>query len=140
MFLHFIQAQEHKDAFLELAQIVAKADGYVSGNEARYLRAFRIEMGMEEEAKQVTPFPSKRELSDIIGGIQDEQIKNVIFAEIFLLVFADGDYSDDEKQIVMEMKRLFGYSEEVYEKFKNWVIRQDELKIEGIKLILDPTV
>lgn len=139
MFLHFLQSQEHKEAFLELARVVAKADGYVSGNEARNLRAFKIEMGMEEDAKQVTPFPSKRELSEIIGDIREEQIKNVFFAEILLLVFADGDYSDDEKEIVLEMKRLFGYSEEIYEKFKDWVIRQDQVKIEGMKLILDPT-
>jgi DnaJ-domain-containing protein 1 len=55
-----------------------------------------------------------------------------------LLIFADGDYNDDEKQVTRDMKRLFGYSDETYETFKNWVIRMDQLKIEGVKLILNP--
>ncbi len=95
-----------------------------------------IEMGIEGDKKLLS---TKRELSEIIGEINDEQVKNIFFAEILLLVFADGDYSDDEKHIVQDMKRLFGFSEDTYNMFKDWVIRLDKLKIEGIKLILDPT-
>jgi len=138
LFLHFLQAKEHKEAFLELAQVVANADGYVSGNEARNLQSFRIEMGMEING--ISPVAPRRHISEIIGGIRDEQVKNVFFTEILLLVFADGDYSDDEQELVHEMKRLFGYSDEVYEKIKDWVIRLDQLKIEGVKLILDPSL
>ncbi|RED56599.1 TerB family tellurite resistance protein [Cohnella lupini] len=136
MFLHFLQSKEHKEAFLDLAHIVANADGFVNGNEMRYLRSFMTEMGIENGVK---PVSAKKELSEIIGGIKDEQVKNIFFAEILLLVFADGDYSDDEKQIVKDMKELFGFSEETYMTFKNWVIRLDKLKVEGIKLILDPS-
>jgi hypothetical protein len=93
------------------------------------------EMGLEDGDNLIS---SRRELSDIIGGIQDEQVKNIFMMEVLLLVFSDGDYSDDEKQVVMDMKRLFGFSDETYEVLKNWVIRYDQIKVEGVKLMLNP--
>ncbi|GGG14514.1 tellurite resistance TerB family protein [Paenibacillus abyssi] len=134
MFLHFLQTKEHKVAFLELAHIVANADGFINRKEQGYLQSFMAEMDMQGTEHQ---FSSGRELSDIVCDLKDEQVKHIFFAEILLLIFADGDYNDEEKKIVWELKRLFGFSDETYESFKNWVIRMDKLKIEGIKLILD---
>lgn len=135
MFLHFLQTKEHKEAFLELAYAVAKADGFVNRKESGYLRSYINEMDMEQSDYT---FTSVRELSAIIGELKDEQVKNIFFAEILLLIFADGDYNDEEKQITRDLKRIFGFSDDTYETLKNWVIRMDQLKIEGIKLILDP--
>lgn len=36
------------------------------------------------------------------------------------------------------MKELLNLDEETCESIKNWVIRMDQLKIEGLKLILNP--
>ncbi|WP_028610806.1 hypothetical protein [Paenibacillus harenae] len=134
MFLHFLQSKEHKLAFLELAHVVARADGFVNRKEEQYLKSFMDEMGMTQSEIALS---ADRQLSDIIGGLKDEQVKNIFFAEILLLIFADGDYNDEEKQIARELKRQFGFSDEAYESFKDWVIRMDTLKIEGLKLILD---
>ncbi|KRE25177.1 hypothetical protein [Paenibacillus sp. Soil522] len=135
MFLHFLQSKEHKVAFLELAHLVANADGFVNKKERGFLQAYKDEMDI---GQLDISFSSEKHLSDIIGDLKDEHVKNIFFAEILLLIFADGDYNDDEKQITMDMKRLFGYSDETYETFKSWVIRMDQLKIEGVKLILNP--
>ncbi|MBW7477573.1 TerB family tellurite resistance protein [Paenibacillus oenotherae] len=136
MFLHFLQKKEHKEAFLEIAHLVAKADGFVHRKEQGYLRAYRDEMKMPESDYE---FTGERELADIIGDLKEDQVKNIFFAEILLLTFADGDYNDAEKQITQEMKRLFGFTDETYGVFKDWVIRMDKLKIEGMRLILDPS-
>lgn len=137
MFLHFLQTKDHKEAFLELAHFVANADGFVNKKERGYLQSFMDEMDMHQT--EIT-FAPDRELSDIIGDLKDGHVKNIFFVEILLLIFADGDYNDDEKQITTDMKQLFGFSDETYESFKNWVIRVDQLKIEGLKLILDPSL
>lgn len=136
MFLHFLQTKEHKEAFLELAHVVAKADGFVHRKEQGYLNSYLVELEMLQSDFE---FTEERELSDILGNIEDEQVKKIFLAEILLLIFADGDYNDDEKLVTRDMKRLFGFSEETYELFKSWVIRMDLLKIEGLKLILDPS-
>jgi hypothetical protein len=84
-------------------------------------------------------YSPKSDLSEIIGDLKDQQVKNIFFAEILLLIYADGDYNDEEKQIVKDIKQLFGFSDATYETFRNWVIRMDKLKIEGMSLILDPS-
>ncbi|CAH1208760.1 hypothetical protein PAECIP111893_02889 [Paenibacillus plantiphilus] len=136
MFLHFLHKKEHKEAFIELAHLVAKADGFLHRKEQGYLRAYWDELELSAADYQ---FDTVRELSEIIGDLQDEQVKNIFLVEILLLTFADGDYNDAEKQITQEMKRLFGYSDEIYETYRDWVIRMDKLKIEGMRLILDPS-
>ncbi|MDQ8733589.1 TerB family tellurite resistance protein [Paenibacillus sp. LHD-38] len=134
MFLHFLQSKEHKLAFLELAHLVANADGYVHKKEQGYLQSYMNEM--EITPSEVT-FSSEKQLSDIVAGLNDDHLKNIFFAEILLLIFADGDYNDDEKELTKDMKQQFGLSDETYETIKNWVIRMDQLKIEGLKLILN---
>ncbi|TVX97405.1 TerB family tellurite resistance protein [Cohnella terricola] len=135
MFLHFIQEREHREAFLELAHAVANADGFVSGNEKRYLQAVRTELGLEDHLRVV---PRHRELSEVLSGIQDQRVQHLFFLEILLLAYADGDYCDEEKQIVMDMKRMFGVPDETYEAFKSWAIAYDQLKTQGMQLILNP--
>ncbi|WP_127533166.1 TerB family tellurite resistance protein [Paenibacillus kobensis] len=130
MFLHFLQQKEHKEAFLELANIVASADGFVSLKEKGGLRIIAAELDLQAA-------PASRTLTDILGCVQDEQVRHIFMVEMLLLSYADGDYNDDEKEIIMEMKRQFGISDEKYEAFKDWVVRMDQLKIEGVKLILN---
>ncbi|GGG70851.1 TerB family tellurite resistance protein [Paenibacillus radicis (ex Gao et al. 2016)] len=133
MFLHFLHHMEHKIAFLDLANRVARADGFVNKKEKDHIRLFMDEMNISEADYQCQ---DHRDVKEIIGNLKDEQVKRIFFAEILLLVFADGDYNDDEKQLARKLQELFGLSEETYESFKNWVIRMDQLKIEGLKLIL----
>ncbi|WP_139998873.1 TerB family tellurite resistance protein [Paenibacillus paridis] len=134
MFLHFLQTKEHKEAFLELAHLVASADGFVHKKERDYLQSFMEEMEIKHTD---ISFSKEKQLGDIIGGLKDEHIKNIFFAEILLLIYADGDFNDDEKKITNEMKQVFGFSDETFEALRNWVVRMEQLKVEGLKLILN---
>ncbi len=135
MFLHFIQEREHRKAFLELAHAVANADGFVSGSEKRYLQGVCSELGLEEHLRIVSP---PRELEEVLSGIRDRRVQHLFFLEILLLAYADGDYCEEEKQIVMDMKRMFDLPDETYEAFKSWAISYDRLRTEGMQLILNP--
>lgn len=130
MFLHFLQQREHKEAFLELANIVANADGFVNLKEKGGLRMIAAELDLTVAA-------TSRSISDILGCVQDERVQHIFLVEILLLCYADGDFNDDEKNVIMEMKQRFNISDDKYEAFKAWVIQLDRLKIEGVKLILD---
>ncbi|OXS55561.1 hypothetical protein B1A99_22850 [Cohnella sp. CIP 111063] len=135
MFLHFIQEREQREAFLELAHAVANADGFVSGNEKRYLQSVCSELGLEDHLRIVPP---SRELEEVLSEIRDRRVQHLFFLEILLLAYADGDYSDEEKQIVMDMKRAFDIPDETYEAFKSWAISYDRLRTQGMQLILNP--
>ncbi|MBD3922034.1 TerB family tellurite resistance protein [Paenibacillus sp. PR3] len=131
MFLHFLQQKEHKEAFLELANIVANADGFVNLKEKGGLRMIAAELDLPAAAA------TSRSIADILGCVQDERVQHIFLVEILLLCYVDGDFNDDEKAVIMEMKQRFDISDEKYEAFKGWVIQLDKLKIEGVKLILD---
>jgi len=131
VFLHFLQQKEHKEAFLELANIVANADGFVSLKEKGGLRIIAAELDL-------TAAPAaSRSIADILSCVQDERVQHIFMVEILLLCYVDGDYNDDEKAVIMEMKQRFNISDEKYEAFKEWVLQLDKLRIAGVKLILD---
>lgn len=133
MFLHFIEEREHKEAFLELAHRIAKSDGFVNRNELVYLQGWMLELGLEDwqpsaEASLTT--------ADLIGNLRDERLRRIFLAEMLLLIYADGNYNDDEKAISDDMQRLFGCDGETFDKFRSWVEDMSKLKVEGMKLVL----
>ncbi|MBH5320313.1 TerB family tellurite resistance protein [Paenibacillus sp. GSMTC-2017] len=133
MFLHFIVEREHKEAFMELAHRIAKSDGFVNRNELNYIQSWTYELGLEDWEPSAEANHSTDEL---VGNLQDEQLKHIFLAEMLLLIFADGNYNDEEKRIACEMQQLFGYDDETFNKIKNWVEQMNKLKVEGMKLIL----
>ena len=137
MYLHLLQKTEHKIAFMRLARLLAGADGFVARSERSYLHAFMDELGMAGEAA-----PDALHAADMetwLTSVQDEQVKHVFLAELMLLVLADGSMGEHELRILEEVKRVFGISDDVFERFKDWAYRMDHLRTEGVKLILDPT-
>lgn len=133
MFLHFIVDREHKEAFLDLAHRIATSDGFMNRNERNYIQGWKHELGLDE-----WDFEAKADLStaELVGNLKDERIKHIFLAEMLLLIFADGNFTDEEKRIADEMKQLFGYDDEIMSKFIHWVEQMNKLRIEGMKLIL----
>ncbi|MFF2479558.1 TerB family tellurite resistance protein [Paenibacillus sp. NPDC058071] len=133
MFLHFLQSKEQKIAFLDLANLVAEGDGFVNPKERSLIRELMAEINIEPTEYN---YDGKRSMEEIIGCLEDVRLKQLFFTEIMLLIYADGDYNDEEKQLAVKLQQLFGISDQVYNAVKDWVIRLDRMKIEGIKLIL----
>jgi uncharacterized tellurite resistance protein B-like protein len=133
LFLHFLQTKQHKEAFLALADAIIKADGFITKNERSHLKSFLNEMEMTETDYQPKEV---KDISEIVGSIDNDQVKHIFLAEMFLLIYADGNYAREEKQIVKEMQRVMGISDETVHALKEWVIQMDQLKINGLKIIL----
>jgi hypothetical protein len=133
LFLQFIEEREHKEAFLELAHRIAKSDGFVHRNEMNYIRSWKLELGLDDWEPSAD---AALATADLIGNLPSEQLKRIFLIETLLLIFADGAYNDEEKRIAADMQRLFGYDDETFAKFSEWVERMSKLKIDGMKLIL----
>ncbi|MEK3884489.1 TerB family tellurite resistance protein [Paenibacillus sp. PL2-23] len=134
MFLHFITEAEHKAAFMELAHRIANSDGFMNRNEWHYIQGWMLELGLESWEPQADDSLST---ADLVGHLKDESLKRIFLAEMLLLIFADGNYNDEEKRIAEEMRQLFRCDEETFGKFRSWVESLNKLKVEGMKLILD---
>jgi tellurite resistance protein len=129
MFLSQIASDDLKKSFLELTHYVAGVDGHVNEKERDYLDEYMYEMAMDDF------IPTGKLLAEIIQGVEDPAHKNIFFLEILALIFADGQYNDQEKQAVREIRDVFGFSEEKYETFKHWVSRMSKLHAEGVQLV-----
>ena len=133
MFLHFITEREHKEAFLELAHRIASSDGFVNRNEWNYIQGWKHELGLDGWEPSADASLST---ADLVGNLKDDRLKHIFLAETLLLIFADGNYNDEEKRIAGEMQLLFGYDDGTFGKFRSWVEKMNALKVEGMKLIL----
>ncbi|NRD77826.1 hypothetical protein HPT25_10440 [Bacillus sp. BRMEA1] len=122
MFLAELQPEE-KIAFIELAALIAKADGNVSVFESTVLNKYQKEMGLEDyQIKGLA-------IDDILNTFQKERSKNIVLTELFQLIFADGVYHDREVEIVQIIKEHFGFDSSEFSDFKDWIDKIKELSI-----------
>jgi tellurite resistance protein len=121
MFLAELQ-QEEKEAFLELAALIAKIDGNKSIFENSLLTEYKKEMGIEDY------FISGLTIEEIVLVFKSERSKNIVLTELLRLVFSDGVYHDQERASIRLIKKHFGFNADEYESFKDWIIKIKELE------------
>lgn len=121
MFLAELQ-QEEREAFLELAALIAKIDGNVSIYETSVLSKYQKEMELEDyEIKGLA-------IEEILKIFKSDRSKNIVLTELFQLIYADGVFQDEESQIVDIIKNHFGFNTSEFTSLKDWVDKIKELK------------
>jgi hypothetical protein len=121
MFLAELQREE-KEAFFELAALIAKIDGNKSIFENSILSEYKKEMGIQSYTLRGL------ELEEIVKAFKNERSKNIALSEILRLIFSDGVYHDLEKESVRLIKKSFGFNANEYESFKDWIEKIKELE------------
>lgn len=121
MFLAELQ-QKEKEAFLELAALIAKIDGNNSIFENSILAEYKKEMGIENYLLSGMP------IEEIVKVFKSERSKNIVLTELLRLVFSDGVYHDQERESIRFIKKHFGFNADEYESFKDWIIKIKELE------------
>jgi len=120
MFLEELQSEE-KEAFLELASLIAKVDGKRSIYEYSILEKYQKEMDLEDYRVKGLA------IRDILTTFKTERSKNIVLTELFQLIFSDGVFHDQEKESVRLIKEHFGFDPNEYQSFKEWVSKIQEL-------------
>ena len=96
MFLNQLNQRE-KEAFISLSIHAGKANGVLEENEIVMVREYCQEMELPMyDDKDIAP------LSDVYGVFKssDERIKKIVLLEVLGLIYADGNYDEDEKSFV----------------------------------------
>nr|WP_263326808.1 hypothetical protein [Neobacillus sp. Marseille-Q6967] len=122
MFLNELQPEE-KVAFLELAYLMAKIDGKKTTFEHSILDVYKKEMEIENYTIR-----GGLGIEDIVQAFKTERSKNIVLTEILRLVFSDGVFHDHEKESIRLIKKHFGFNEDEYESFKDWITKIKELE------------
>ncbi|XJZ25694.1 hypothetical protein ACF5W4_09720 [Bacillota bacterium Lsc_1132] len=120
MFLAELQKEE-KEAFLELASLIAFVDGNVSIYENSIIEKYHREMGLENyKIKGLS-------IDDILKRFTTEQSKNIVLAEILKLIYSDGVFHDSERESIRLIKTHFGFDPNEYGSFKDWIVKIKDL-------------
>ena len=120
MFLAKLQ-QEEKEAFLELAVLMAKVDGYLSIFENPIIVKYQQEMDLEDYTIKGVA------IDEILKVFKDERSKNIVLTEILRLVYSDGIVHEKEKESIRLIKEHFGFDSNKYDNFKDWILGIKEL-------------
>ncbi|MEH7177623.1 hypothetical protein [Neobacillus vireti] len=115
MFLAQLQ-QEEKEAFLELAVLIAKVDGNYSIFENPVIKKYQKEMELGDYSVRGL------DIDDILKIFKNERSKNIVLIEILRLVYSDGIVHEKEKESIRFIKEHFGFDSNKYGSFKEWII------------------
>jgi len=110
-----------KEAFLELAVLMANIDGNLSIYESTILEKYQKEMGLEEYTIKGLS------LDEILSSFQNERSKHIVLTELLQLIYADGIYHEQERKSVRLIKEHFGFDASEYKNLKDWIKKIKEL-------------
>ncbi|MEH7245933.1 hypothetical protein V7114_03970 [Neobacillus niacini] len=120
MFLTELQKEE-KEAFLELALLMAKVDGNISVYEHPVIVKYQKEMDLGDYSFKGMA------IDEILKVFKNERSKNIVLTEILQLVYSDGIVHEKEKESIRLIKDHFGFDSTKYNNFKDWVLGIKEL-------------
>jgi tellurite resistance protein len=120
MFLTKLQ-QEEKEAFLELAYLMATIDGKFSVFENPVIVKYQKEMDLEDyKIKGLA-------IEDILKVFKEERSKHIVLIEILRIVYSDGIVHENEQDSIRLIKEHFGFDPNKYASFKDWIVGIKEL-------------
>jgi tellurite resistance protein len=120
MFLTKLQ-QEEKEAFLELAYLMATIDGKFSVFENPVIVKYQKEMNLEDyKIKGLA-------IDDILKVFKEERSKHIVLIEILRIVYSDGIVHENEQNSIRLIKEHFGFDPNKYATFKDWIVGIKEL-------------
>ena len=103
MYLSKLDLNEKKN-FINLAALVAEANGIVEESEQFMLDMYCAEMQMEEDVECDKEFDAV--IAELKNSAQD--IKNIIVFELIGLCLTDGDYDNDERENIKKIADELG--------------------------------
>ncbi|WP_052353855.1 hypothetical protein [Neobacillus jeddahensis] len=120
MFLAELSLEE-KQAFLELATLVARIDGNLSIFENSILNRYQREMKLENYNIKGLG------IEEILSMFKNERSKYIVLAELFQLIYSDGVFHEHESKSVHLIKTHFGFDANEFGSFKDWIDKIKEL-------------
>mgnify|MGYP000880962111 CR=1 FL=1 len=130
MFLNRLNVKQ-KENFIELAYMVAGADGNYTSEEKKMMEIYKHETELYKYSRK------NKDLDKILSSFNDSVSQNILLVEIMGLILSDSRFHVKEKEIVTKIISHFGISREKLDKVKKWVLFQMRAYKNGEKLIYD---
>ncbi len=111
MFLNTI-SDEGKKLFYNLELILANSDENYDSTEEALIKAHCTEMGYEYTGKVNLDMTLNEVISAIHSNLSTRE-KKIIFIELVSVALVDGEYHENEKKLIEELRSLLCIPEEV---------------------------
>ena len=113
MFLNLLE-QKEKEAFFELAALMANSDDVLDEKEELMLNLYKKEMDIENYET------IGMDLDEILNSFKSKKAKKIVLMELFALIFGDDEFHQEEKDLVKKIKEKFQFSEVEANLCKEW--------------------
>ncbi len=132
MFLSALSIEE-KVKFLNLLNLAANIDGNCSDIERKQINGYITEMGLSDE--QIIHQPQTVE--EILGyfSTRNEIAKKIVFVEMTALIFADGEYTKSEENLVKQAQAHFSLSDDFRKQAIDWINEITPMYLKGFKMV-----
>jgi tellurite resistance protein len=123
--------------YLQLAILLAKSDGVVDGSETEFIDNARISFGLTENEVMDVEQTLKQGgcVSEITRMINNPNSQLYVIRELATLAFADGIYSESEKEFLTEVATAFQSNADFLEQCILWVQDGISWRLRGMKLL-----
>ena len=113
MFLNLLE-QKEKEAFFELATLVANSDDVLDEKEELILNLYKKEMDIENY-KTIGI-----NLDEILNSFKSKKAKRIVLMELFALIFSDEKFQQEEIDLIKKIQKNFKFSEVEVNLCKEW--------------------
>ena len=112
---------------------VAASDGRVTEDERQQLDEVVLGIGLSPRDEQVAAliereFQKPGRLSDIVGKIQNRELRVSVLRMLVEVACADGQIANEERASVKEAARTFGFDVAIADELISWTL--DSIKLE----------
>lgn len=118
MFAQMLLEDEKVD-FLSLMVNLSLIDKDITKEEKEYIKTLSQEVGVESLS-----FVSNRRYSkieDILPNFKSKLSKHIVILELINLAYADKDYSQSERENIINVSGILGISMKKLEEIEDWV-------------------
>lgn len=131
MYLDLLNKQEQKD-FLELARYAMKLDGKETEEEEEILTNYKYECHLVEYTAH-----RQDEIQKIVTSLKasTKKVKKIIMVELFGILIADGEVSQEEAEFIDTLAEQFRIKEYEVARMQRWVEAMNDIFQEGYELI-----
>jgi len=98
MLLTDLKTQHEKDAFVNLAFLVAKSDGCLGYTELELINLYLEEMVMNPIQVSLQPIS----LDQLCNNFSDRRTRQIVFSNLLSLAFVDG-YDNESKKCILDL-------------------------------------
>lgn len=115
MFLQFL-TKEEKEAFLQLAHFIARADDDFSKKEQDIIKTYCTEMQIQDIEFDKDSF----ELNKILNLVKSKKSQRVFLLEIMALIYSDEVLHNEEERVIDLILKKFDIDKNITSIYQEW--------------------